>query len=288
MITGSIAGTTPAGRVAADDEACGDGARFDAAMAAVTRAAEDAEEAARQAIVAFDLTRSATDPIAAAAYVAGARQVSVAQGLADGAVDFTRITPRQMLIAGGAMVATGRASAGSMAGVLDLAAQTSDRDTPVNFFAYLNQQAAANEQAPGGMGLAFGQRASVAVMTHVHRADGLPITYDDHYPTAPRPPSAEEINTRLKTAIESFRKEASLTPAQRMRREVLKSLNLTEDALKAMPEADREAAEKKIGEEIARRLALLGLTGGSAGEARADDPAGVAAAVAPEEDRAGH
>ncbi|MDP1028308.1 hypothetical protein Q5H91_13880 [Sphingomonas sp. KR1UV-12] len=202
---------------------------------------------------------TATDTDPRAEDVAAAGLVSAAQGLPNGSYDFTRISPRQMLVVGRALVSGDAVSAPGIAGAMTLAEQTQAADTPVNFFAYLNQQAGANEKAPGGMSTAFGQRASLAVLTRVQSGSGVPIAYDDNYPTAPRAMTAEEANTKLKAAITAFRKEAALTPAQRIRRDVLKDMKLTEDDLKAMPEAEREVAEKKIGEEVARRLKLIGL-----------------------------
>ena len=227
---------------------------------------------AAQTIAAFDLTLSPSDPAAAPVFAEGARQVSIAQGLPGGRHDFTRITPRQMRIVGGAMIADGTTTRAGLAGVLDLAGRDPESATPVNFFAYLHQQAGENEKTPGGMGTAFQQRASIAVMTRAQSAGGVPITYDDNYPTAPRSLTVEEVNTKLKAAIVAFTKEASMTPAQRIRRDALKDMKLTEDELKAMAPAEREVAEKKIGEEVARRLELLGPGKGAGKQAAEERP----------------
>lgn len=215
--------------------------------------------AARQAIAAFDLRLIPTDPAAAGAFAEGARQVSTAQGLPEGIYDFTYITPRQMTIVGGALIAKGIVKPSALAGALDLVGQADASDEPINVFAYLHQQAGQNEKTAGGMAVAFQQKASTAILTRLHGEWGIPITYDDNYPTAPHSLTAEEVGIKMKEAIAAFVKEASLTPAQRIRRDVLKDMKITEDDLKAMPPADRELAEKTIGEEVARRLEKLGL-----------------------------
>lgn len=72
-------------------------------------------------------------------------------------------------------------------------------------------------------------------------------------------------STKLAEALEAFRKEGRMTPAERMRRQVMKDMKLTEDDLKAMPPEQRDALEKTIGEEVAMRLKKLGIDGGGAG-----------------------
>lgn len=70
--------------------------------------------------------------------------------------------------------------------------------------------------------------------------------------------TAPEVDegAKLKAALAAFRKEASLTPAERARRDVLEAMNLTEDAIKAMTPEQQEATERKIAVEVARRLRL--------------------------------
>ncbi|MES2337241.1 MAG: hypothetical protein V4537_03995 [Pseudomonadota bacterium] len=62
----------------------------------------------------------------------------------------------------------------------------------------------------------------------------------------------------LATALAAFRKEASLTPTQRARRDVIEAMGLSEDASKAMPPEQRETVEAKIAAEVARRLRVAG------------------------------
>lgn len=197
---------------------------------------------------------------AAAASADSAAAISAAQGLPIGVYDFTRITPRQMTVAGRALIVEGRVGAAGLAGAMTLAAAVTGEagDRPVDMFAYLSHEASLNEKTVGGMTAAFEQRASIAALTRVQGATGVAITYDDRYPGAPKTPTAAEIDAKLSAAIEAFRKEASLTPAQRIRRDVLKDKDLTEEQLKSMPAEQREIAEKAIGEEVARRLTLTG------------------------------
>lgn len=74
--------------------------------------------------------------------------------------------------------------------------------------------------------------------------------------------SNDDTAAKLKEALDDFKKEASMTPAQRARRDVLKSMNLSEDDLKAMPDDRRQAIEKSISDEVARRLQLTGTHSG--------------------------
>ncbi|MDJ0275829.1 hypothetical protein QLH51_03280 [Sphingomonas sp. 2R-10] len=60
-----------------------------------------------------------------------------------------------------------------------------------------------------------------------------------------------------------------MTPAERMRRDVLKSMNLTEEAIEALPAEERVETEERIAREVARRMEIM--TGGL------DRPASVAA-----------
>lgn len=63
-----------------------------------------------------------------------------------------------------------------------------------------------------------------------------------------------DTGAKLREALEAFRKESTLTPAERTRREVLKAMDLTEEAIEAMPPEKRAAIEEKIAEEVARRM----------------------------------
>lgn len=69
-------------------------------------------------------------------------------------------------------------------------------------------------------------------------------------------PAAKPSPT-LKDALDSFRKEARMTPRERIRRDVLKENRLTEEGLAAMAPKEHDAAEKKIKAEVDRRLAAI-------------------------------
>ncbi len=62
---------------------------------------------------------------------------------------------------------------------------------------------------------------------------------------------------RLDEAVAAFKKELSLTPAQRVRRDVLKSMNVTEAAIEALPPKERVEIEQKVAMEVARRMKIL-------------------------------
>lgn len=61
---------------------------------------------------------------------------------------------------------------------------------------------------------------------------------------------------KLRDALTAFEKEARMTPAERARRDILEDMELTEDALKAMPAEKRNTIEDAIAKEVAKRLAL--------------------------------
>lgn len=64
-------------------------------------------------------------------------------------------------------------------------------------------------------------------------------------------------STPLKEAIAAFKKELSLTPAERARRDVLKSMDLTEEAIEALPPMERVAVQEKVAMEVARRTRIM-------------------------------
>ncbi len=68
--------------------------------------------------------------------------------------------------------------------------------------------------------------------------------------------SPADAGTKLQEALAAFRKEATMTPAERARRDVLEKMDLTEDAIEAMSPEQRKATEDKIAAEVARRLAI--------------------------------
>lgn len=187
------------------------------------------------------------------------------------AYDFSRISPRQMALA----IPTLGMAGGAVSAISDLIGDAAS-DRPVNMFAYLKHEAAANEKA-GSMDVAFHQRAVLAVLTRLQRDAGVPIRYDDDYPTAPRTTTAPQVTARLQSAIADFRKQAQLTPAQRLakalRQDVLREMKLAEDDIQAMSPDRRAAIERKIGDEVARRMALLGFSGADGKGAGSGDEA---------------
>ncbi|MFD1786810.1 hypothetical protein ACFSC3_04415 [Sphingomonas floccifaciens] len=72
---------------------------------------------------------------------------------------------------------------------------------------------------------------------------------------------ALDADTKLRNALAAFRKEASMTPAERARRDVLESMDLTEEAIEAMTPEQRKATEDKIAAEVARRMRAAGAVG---------------------------
>jgi hypothetical protein len=72
--------------------------------------------------------------------------------------------------------------------------------------------------------------------------------------TATRPPAAIAGGASFGDVLDGFLKEARMTPQQRIRRDVLKENNLTEDDLTAMSPAERKAIEDKIAPAIAKRV----------------------------------
>ena len=55
-------------------------------------------------------------------------------------------------------------------------------------------------------------------------------------------------------ALEAFKAEASKTPAERARDEVLKKHNLSEEAYRTLPEHEREAIDREIVEAVRRTI----------------------------------
>ncbi|WP_242194945.1 hypothetical protein [Sphingomonas hankookensis] len=68
---------------------------------------------------------------------------------------------------------------------------------------------------------------------------------------------------RLDAALAAFKKKMSMTPAERVRRDVLKSMNLTEEAVEALPPEERAEIEQKVAMEVARRVKVM--EGGGSG-----------------------
>jgi hypothetical protein len=55
-------------------------------------------------------------------------------------------------------------------------------------------------------------------------------------------------------ALATFRKEASMTRQERIRRDVVKAMELTEEAIDAMPPALQKDVEYRVAAEVARRM----------------------------------
>lgn len=109
--------------------------------------------------------------------------------------------------------------------------------------------------ARAGGGVASGGAGGEDFLAMVQRAGGrIPVRPKASEPAAPHPADA---GTKLQDALAAFRKEATLTPAERARRDVLAKMDLTEEAIEAMSPEMRKATEEKIAAEVARRLAIL-------------------------------
>ncbi len=61
---------------------------------------------------------------------------------------------------------------------------------------------------------------------------------------------------KLETAMIAFQREATMTPLERARRDVLKEKLLTEEQIHRMSPDDREKTETMIAEEVMKRLRL--------------------------------
>lgn len=79
-----------------------------------------------------------------------------------------------------------------------------------------------------------------------------------HGRSAETGPTVEETESnKLNEAIAAFKKELSLTPAERVRRDVLKSMDLTEEAIEALPPEKRVEVEQRVAMEVARRMKIM-------------------------------
>jgi hypothetical protein len=65
--------------------------------------------------------------------------------------------------------------------------------------------------------------------------------------------------------VEEFMELAKMTPAERLRRQMLEEMGLTEDSLKALPPEERKAIEAEIREAIEQQFGV-----GPAGESTAE------------------
>ncbi|EJL55848.1 hypothetical protein PMI09_02014 [Rhizobium sp. CF122] len=64
----------------------------------------------------------------------------------------------------------------------------------------------------------------------------------------------DPAKARHEAVASEFTDLANMTPAERIRAQILERLGLTEDDLKAMPPEEREAIEKQISDELKRQL----------------------------------
>ena len=261
-----IAAVSKAERAIAIPSIGGRQAGFEAAFAAqaTPAALDDARAGATAAVAAFDLDYGYGGHSRAdleAHYAEGARTVSAAQGLPEGRYDFSAMSPRELRIVTGHLVLSGAARFDAMA-QLTAPIDTGDGGTtagaPNDWLATLNDRITdANARVDGGAIYLDSARFTLqGFQTKSDRPAGAG-------PSASSAPVA--AGAKLDAALEAFRKEGKMTPAERMRRQVMKEMKITEDDLKAMPPEQRDATEKKIGEEVALRLKKLGIDGGGAG-----------------------
>lgn len=223
-----------------------------------------AREKAADAVAAFDMNYNNVDHSQAefdAYYAEGARQVSAAQGLPEGHYDFSAMSPRELRIVTGDLVRSGAIRFGDVAHLtiqLVNVDGTTPGDTSTDWYAVVNEQIANARARNETDSIPYLQSAADALQTFQTKSDrpaGAPSL---------RPPAPAQGSAKLDAALAAFRKEATMTPAERVRREVLKDMKLTEDALKAMPAEQRQSLEKTIAEEVARRMKARGIDGGSA------------------------
>ncbi|KQV32554.1 hypothetical protein ASC97_03010 [Rhizobium sp. Root1203] len=78
----------------------------------------------------------------------------------------------------------------------------------------------------------------------------------------------DSAKARYNAIVSEFTDLANMTPAERIRAQILERLGLTEDDLKGMAKEERQAIEKQIADEIKKQLTGVDDKG-------ADDEAGV-------------
>ena len=268
-----IAAVTRADRTIAVPRTVASGGDFEAVLttqASAPARGQDSRTSAAAAVAAFDLDYSNVEHSQAdyeAYYAEGARNVSAAQGLPEGRYDFTAMTPRELRIATGHLVMSGAVKFGD---IVHLAMQArpmgpSGESVPIDratdWFAVADDQI-ANARARHETGIIPYLQSATAALQRFQMKSDRPAGATT---LASSTPSSATGSAKLDAALEAFRKEGKMTPAERMRRQVMKEMKITEDDLKAMPPEQRDAPEKKIGEEVALRLKKLGIDGGSAG-----------------------
>ncbi|WP_426260347.1 hypothetical protein [Sphingomonas sp. DC1100-1] len=264
---------TRADRTIAVPRTVASGGDFEAVLttqASAPARGQDSRTSAAAAVAAFDLDYSNVEHSQAdyeAYYAEGARNVSAAQGLPEGRYDFTAMTPRELRIATGHLVMSGAVKFGD---IVHLAMQArpmgpSGESVPIDratdWFAVADDQI-ANARARHETGIIPYLQSATAALQRFQMKSDRPAGATT---LASSTPSSATGSAKLDAALEAFRKEGKMTPAERMRRQVMKEMKITEDDLKAMPPEQRDATEKKIGEEVALRLKKLGIDGGSAG-----------------------
>lgn len=241
-------------------------AGFEAALAAqaTPAAGDDARTSAAAAVAAFDLDYGAGGHSRAdveAHYAEGARTVSAAQGLPEGRYDFSAMSPRELRIVTGHLVLSGVARCDAMAQLtapIDTGDGSTTAGAPTDWLATLNHRITDAKARVDGDAI-YLESAGFTLQRFHTKSDRAPGAG----PLASSAPMT--AGAKLDAALEAFRKEGKMTPAERMRRQVMKEMKITEDDLKAMPPEQRDATEKKIGEEVALRLKKLGIDGGGAG-----------------------
>ncbi|WP_295560790.1 hypothetical protein [uncultured Sphingomonas sp.] len=268
-----IAAVTRAERTIAVPRTVASGGDFEAVLttqASAPAKGQNSRTSAAAAVAAFDLDYSNVEHSQAdyeAYYAEGARNVSAAQGLPEGRYDFTAMTPRELRIATGHLVMSGAVKFGD---IVHLAMQArpmgpSGESVPIDratdWFAVADDQI-ANARARHETGIIPYLQSATAALQRFQMKSDRPAGATT---LASSTSSSATGSAKLDAALEAFRKEGKMTPAERMRRQVMKDMKITEDDLKAMPPDQRDAMEKTIGEEVALRLKKLGIDGGGAG-----------------------
>lgn len=225
----------------------------------------NARTEAAAAVASFDLGYSNVEHSQAefdAYYAEGARQVSAAQGLPAGQYDFSAMSPRELRIVTGHLVTSGAVKFGDVAHLtLQVVNIDGSRlpDRPTDWYAVVDDQIASAKARHEDGVIPYLQSAVDALQRFQAKSD--------------RPAGVRSIvssvplrsTVRLDAALEAFRKERRMTPAERVRRQVLQEMRLAEADLKAMPAEQRDPLEKTIGEEVALRLKTLGIDLAGAG-----------------------
>lgn len=73
----------------------------------------------------------------------------------------------------------------------------------------------------------------------------------------PADTTARPASSELLDALEAFRKAATMTRHERIRRDVLEAMDLTQEAIDALPPTERKLVEEKVTAEVERRLRVV-------------------------------